>query len=372
MGKNLDHQVRRKVISSAVEEIDPAGLMTCETLSLDDYQVFGLNPIDTAFSVNGMSFAEGFEGQTLTTNVVDQGTFVDAFDVLSGTPTDPLTLRLGTPNSNLGIGWTSLFGMSECSDGIPGNCSGPELDGAVSAIFDTPQSKVGFTAAFGATFQIQFFKSDGSLLDSMNIINPPQAFRDFAFQATSGQEEIAGYSLTTSDLSGSLYNDFIFCSGVPKPVALCQDVEVTADVRTEVCVATEAVNDGSYDPQELRWLSSQLAIVVPCVSLVQVIILSPSRQLTLTESMKLVTLQSLSFKNAGRVSTASPTEMGFFVAVISQRTHARSAPRTSIAASGATTSCLSAQRIMSALVARSMHSANSRFNYKCRLNNCAF
>ena len=126
-----------------VAQVDPSTLTCDGTITFDDV-AGGAAPgtnYDAVFESDGAVFAERFAGQTLSAS--------GDFDVLSGTPTSPLTLQVGAANQNLNV---FINGPSQVLTGL-GPLGFPGFDaigeGSFAVLFDFDQSEFGFDLVGG-------------------------------------------------------------------------------------------------------------------------------------------------------------------------------------------------------------------------------
>lgn len=161
-------------------------------------------------------FAERFIGQPLSFN--------GDFDVLSGAPAGPLRLQVGTPDHNLDaisdiFGSVILAGVGPVgySPALP--LISPDYDGigegSVAALFASDYSGVAFDVFGvdgGGSMTVDFFRRNGSLIDSITIPTGPLLSGPIsisvAFQRVSGSNDIAGFSISNTDLGGLGYANF--------------------------------------------------------------------------------------------------------------------------------------------------------------------
>ena len=180
---------------------------------VNDFEGIGADiTVNGILPQTGASYAERFAGQTLS--------FSGDFDVLSGSPTGPLSLVTGTANENLRL---VSFGSSVVLAGC-GPLVCPAFDaigeGAVSALLASNSDIWGLdvVGADGGTGNFDFFGSDGSLLGSF-VLNLPNGDAFFGFRVTSGQQ-IAGVSLYNMNGGGIGYDNVTFNQQVPEPATL--------------------------------------------------------------------------------------------------------------------------------------------------------
>jgi len=158
-------------------------------------------------SQTGATYGESFDGQSLATG--------SGFDVLTGTPSSPLTLRANpTLNDNIGV-------VNDGLKQIYGDLGGKVGEGALSILFDSATNVLGMdvvgTAGSGA-FTVQFFALDGS---SLGTITQSVTNSFFGFRTTDG-EQIRGVSITNTDPNGIAYDNVTFndISAVPEPASI--------------------------------------------------------------------------------------------------------------------------------------------------------
>ena len=178
--------------------------------------------------LDGVEIGEQFQGQTLSTD----GTF----DVLSGNPDSSLALVAGDPLKNLNISYYGYFD----SDGqyvtttkvLSG--AGPQSpsqgnigEGAMAVLFDSDQSAIGFDllGIDEGDIYIDFFKRDGSLIQSTTLTNFEDYDQSYAFAREGGLQDIAGFSIYNSDFGGIAFDNLRFDNTavtppVPEPGAV--------------------------------------------------------------------------------------------------------------------------------------------------------
>ena len=161
----------------------------------------------------GATYAERFAGQTLS--------FSGDFDILSGTPSGPLSLVTGAAGQNLFLlGFGGGFGvvLTGCGPRVcpAGNAIG---EGAVSVLLglDTDVFGLDIVGANGGTGNFDFFGRDGSLLGSF-VLNLGSGSSFFGFRAIGGQR-IAGVSLYNMDPAGVGFDNVTF-NEIPEPSIL--------------------------------------------------------------------------------------------------------------------------------------------------------
>ena len=191
--------------TSAIQLVDPAtltvtGLVTFERFGTESSNHEGVVDLDAAM------FAERFAGQTL-----DDANRL--FDMLSGTPSMPLTLQAGAINQNLVTTEDAPSNAVVIAGLGPLAFPDPQAvgEGALSVLFKRDQSEVGFSVngADDGTATVSFFRRDGSLIQTLAIPLPANAgSQTFAFRRLGGVQDIAGLSIQNDDPGGVGYHDF--------------------------------------------------------------------------------------------------------------------------------------------------------------------
>ncbi|UCH84656.1 MAG: hypothetical protein JSW50_02890, partial [Candidatus Latescibacterota bacterium] len=174
MGLNVDRTFegipRMTSSNGGILVVDPDTL-TCDGIIQFDDITGGIQPgthYDDVIESDGADFAERFVGQTLTIN--------GNFDILSGTPSGPLSLQVGAPNHNVGVVEAPSCGPTQIltgwgPPGYPDFSGGGE--GCFAVLFDFDQSEFGFRicGGNGGTATINFFQRNGSLIDQIVVTN---------------------------------------------------------------------------------------------------------------------------------------------------------------------------------------------------------
>ena len=204
--------VTPEVTASAVglvEEVEP-GMVTYSDIVTFEYVAGGSAPgtnYDGILASDGVRFAERFAGQSI--GYVTIGRYV--FDVLAGTPTNPLSLQIGLPKQNVNVFAQSGYGNVVCGLGPLGY---PDYDaigeGAIAVLFPNPQTSfaidiMGVDGGGVATFD--FFKFDGT---SLGTITVSPSNRTYGFKTTTGLPDIAGFSIYNTDPAGLGYDNLRF------------------------------------------------------------------------------------------------------------------------------------------------------------------
>jgi hypothetical protein len=168
---------------------------------------------DAILQFTGAAFGERFSGQTLSTS--------GNFDILSGSPTGPLSLAAGAPNQNLNV---ILVGNSQIIDGV-GPKGYPNFDaigeGSLAVLFDHDESEFGFRIIGGNSGDayLSFFRRDASLIDTVTLLLSYGSSTFYGFQREGGIKDIAGVSIyTPNDPGGIGFDDLkLNPSAVPEP-----------------------------------------------------------------------------------------------------------------------------------------------------------
>ncbi|WP_205854165.1 PEPxxWA-CTERM sorting domain-containing protein [Phenylobacterium kunshanense] len=206
--------------------INIAGYSTVGRHVIDFEDVAGTNFPGTTYngilSSGGATFAERFEGQTLSF-VTDNVTGAP-LDVLSGTPAGPLTLAPGAAGRNLAIGTDSTKNLLPCGDYT---CADPNGygEGSFAVLFSGGVSYFGMQQLFGHDTSklttLDFFNSSGGLIQRVTV-NVTSSF--VAFSREGGVKDIAGVSVFTRDPGGLSYDNLVYdtpaapvVTGVPEP-----------------------------------------------------------------------------------------------------------------------------------------------------------
>ena len=182
--------------AAPINQVTYASLTGTQIVDFDDI-AGGAAPgtnYDSVFVSHGVGFGERFSGQTLTA--------VGDFDKLSGSPTGPLNLLAGAAGHNLNVflnaGSNVLTGLG--TSGFPNfNAIG---EGAFALTFSSDQSQFGFqlVGGDGGNAFIDFFREDGSLIDSITVGSLADAFYGFSRQG--GVKDIRGISIWNDDGGG--------------------------------------------------------------------------------------------------------------------------------------------------------------------------
>jgi len=191
--------------TGGIAQVDPASVSADICL---DPAAIKLANYDGILSSDGLSFAERFNGQSLTTN--------GDFDVLSGSPANPLALQVGLPNQNIVVNKESKTYIA----GL-GHLGYPEFnaigEGSIAVLYPAPQAaiKLDVYGSDSGPMTANFFKDDGTLIGT-SIIDP-LTDGTYAFKTTSGNAEISGISVTNTDPAGIGYSGFCYSKGPAIP-----------------------------------------------------------------------------------------------------------------------------------------------------------
>ncbi len=187
--------------------IDPQVVPCTQIADFEDV-VGGTNPgtnYDGILISGGLKFAERFAGQTLGAN--------GDFDVVSGTPSGPLTLQAGAPGQNLDV----FTYVSNVLTGL-GPVGFPDLDaigeGSIAVYFQAPQSMVSFAivGGNGGSATLSFYRTDGSLID--DVVVTGLADLSYGFATADASPSIAGILIQTTDPSGIGVDDICHNGGI--------------------------------------------------------------------------------------------------------------------------------------------------------------
>jgi hypothetical protein len=189
--------------AAPVNQVSYASLTGTQLVTFDDLaggSAPGTN-YDSIVTSNGVGLGEHFVGQTVGVS--------GSFDTLSGSPTGPLTLAVGTPGHNLNI-----FSFSTNVLTGLGPAGFPSFDaigeGAFAVQFSSDQSEFGFqlVGGDGGTAFVSFFNAAGGLIDSISLSSLANA--DYGFSRDGGVKDIRGISISNNDLGGIGFDNLKF------------------------------------------------------------------------------------------------------------------------------------------------------------------
>lgn len=182
-------------------------LVGAQLVTFDDLPAVGApgTNYDAIFASGGAAFGERFSGQTLGAS--------GNFDVLGGTPLNPLTLMTGAAGRNLGVylretAYDDETGTSATTNVLTGlgHLGFPHFDaigeGAFAVLFGADQSEFGFqlVGGGGGSATVDFFRRDGSLI--AQILLQGLADASYGFRRDGGIRDIAGISIFNDDPHG--------------------------------------------------------------------------------------------------------------------------------------------------------------------------
>jgi hypothetical protein len=188
--------------AGAIEVIDPTTLVVTGSITFEDLGQASAN-YDAILDREGAAFAERFAGQDLSGEISD---------ILSGTPTAPLSLQVGAPSQNVNTIFdppsnaTVVDGLGP--SGFPNG--GAIGEGAIAVLFDEDQAELGFSinGANAGTATASFFQRDGSLIETVVLQLTSAAVQPFAFRRAGASRDIAGVSIYNDDGGGIGYFAF--------------------------------------------------------------------------------------------------------------------------------------------------------------------
>lgn len=218
---------------AGITQIDYTAVVANSTEDFSGFASGGNAAYDQLVHGNGLSFGERFAGQQVGSQTVFMQAvgFSDVFDVLSGSPTAPLTLVAGSSDRNLWIGDVGLAGGFMLAAAGPNGTTfgvGGNGHGSLAVLFDEDQSQLGFhvIGQNGSVGIASFFRRDGSLIATLNVDLPglqaggPSPALSFGFLRDGGVADIAGFTFTNVDLMGIAMDNFIFSNAIPAPGAV--------------------------------------------------------------------------------------------------------------------------------------------------------
>jgi hypothetical protein len=183
-------------VGGQIIAIDPTLVPCTQTVTFQDV-LGGPTPgtnYDGVLPSGGLLFSERFVGQT-------QGLSGD-FDVITGTPSNPLLPQAGDPGENLDVfdyAGNVLAGL--------GPIGYPDIDaigeGSVAIYFPIPQSKVKFdlVGGNGGAATVSFYRMNGTLID--DVVVSDLADLTYGFGTADASASIAGILIQNSDASGT-------------------------------------------------------------------------------------------------------------------------------------------------------------------------
>jgi hypothetical protein len=203
----LNHTVTVTSELGSILEIDPATVPCTQIATFED--VVGGDPPGTDYDglleSGGLLFAERFAGQSLS--------YSGDFDVVSGIPTSPLILQQGLPGQNLDV-----FNYSTNVLTGLGHIGYPDIDaigeGSIAMLLPIPQSKVSLqlVGGNGGSATLTFYRTDGSLIDTIIISGLAELY--YGFATADGSNSIAGILIQSTDPSGIGVDNICHFGGV--------------------------------------------------------------------------------------------------------------------------------------------------------------
>jgi hypothetical protein len=201
---------RASVVSSAIGDIVPidTALVSCATVVTFSDVNGGASPgtdYDGVLDSGGLLFSERFAGQSLASS--------SPFDVVTGTPSDPLQSLAGEPGQNLDVfdfAGNALAGL--------GPIGFPDIDaigeGSIAIYFSAAQSRVRFSlvGGNGGSATLRFYRRNGSLIDE--VVVSGLADLAYAFGTRDDGYDIAGVLIQNDDASGMGIDDICY-DGAP-------------------------------------------------------------------------------------------------------------------------------------------------------------
>jgi len=189
-----------------ISVVDPSTLNCTQTTTFDDI-AGGAAPgtsYDVVLPSVGVFFGELFAGQALSYN--------GDFDVVTGSPSSPLTPLAGAAGQNLNVfdySTNVLNGLGPL--GFPNfNAIG---EGSVAIYFSAPQSEISFSLVGGdnGSATLSFYRADGTLIDT--VVLPGLSNQAYGFVRTGGLQDISGVLIQNDDPAGIGLDDV--CHDVP-------------------------------------------------------------------------------------------------------------------------------------------------------------
>ena len=201
-------------MANPVNQVSYGSLTGTEIVTFDDLAGGGApgTNYDAIVASNGVALGERFVGQTLS--------YVGDSDKLGGLPSGPLTLKAGAPGQNLNV---FFYTTSNVLTGL-GHLGFPDFnaigEGAFAFTFSSDQSQFGFqlVGGNGGNAFIDFFRADGSLIDSVTVSGLTDAY--YGFSREGGVKDIRGISIWNDDGGGIGFDNLkhdVVSSAVPEP-----------------------------------------------------------------------------------------------------------------------------------------------------------
>ncbi|NBD38620.1 MAG: PEP-CTERM sorting domain-containing protein [Verrucomicrobia bacterium] len=172
------------------------------------FSEFGLNTVNPSYTLSSVDLGnvdvdfEGyFAGQSQSTDPIT------GLDILTGSPTGPLALDSGAPNT-----FITTDGANPTSPVLSGS---PTFNGPIAILFSKDVNAVGLDGGFFdnvASMSITAYKRDGSALGS--VTNNTTGIEFFGLADSSGVNSIAGvtFSITGNEPAGYAIDNLTFGS----------------------------------------------------------------------------------------------------------------------------------------------------------------
>jgi len=184
-----------------VVSVDPASLTGTAVVDFEDLNLANGETVnyDNEFESGTVQFSASFVGQTVSASGL--------FDILSGTPSSPLTFMADVMNENILAvdGGDGNFGNTGIAGLGPLGFPAPDAigEGAISMLFDFDQSEFAFDliGGDGGSATLQFFDRTGGLLSEVNTGSISGTIM-LGFATDDGSQSIAGVSIMNTDLGG--------------------------------------------------------------------------------------------------------------------------------------------------------------------------
>jgi hypothetical protein len=182
-------------VTGAIVTVDPDSV-SCEQEANFEDVAGGMPPganYDAPLWSGGKLFGERFLGQTIG--------YSAEFDVISGTPSNPLQIIAGAAGQSLNV----FQYVTNVLTGL-GALGYPDIDaigeGSIAILFPLAQHKIALDIVGGnsGTATVSFYRLDGTLIDSISITNLGE-FR-YGFATGDLTNAISGILIQTTDPSG--------------------------------------------------------------------------------------------------------------------------------------------------------------------------
>ena len=224
--------------SAAITQVSYSSVQANATEGFSGFSGLASPYVDSTLGVSGMTVGKRFAGQQNGVNPVLFNFFIadSNFETLIGSPTGPLALEVGTPGRNLYVGADSASSLpsqgrmlSSVGPGNPTYGGTGVAEGTLAFLFDVDQSALAFKILAqqvwggnnGADRTIMtFYRRDGSLIDTITLVSTDTLVMPLGFSRDGGIADIAGMTISTTDINGIAVDDFRYTSNVPTPGAI--------------------------------------------------------------------------------------------------------------------------------------------------------